>query len=120
VYAADDPINAADPRGSQAYTEYAQIDEKKSEEAAVIERHHLLPRQFREEFRRAGIKNIDDFTVELERDFHKILHGKGGGEAWFNSWNQQWKRFFIEKHYEPSVEEIFSMLDFLKTWFGMP
>ena len=69
---------------------------------------------------RAGIKNIDDYTVDLPRYFHQIIDGKGGGEAWFNGWNQQWERFFIAHNWNPSVAEIFGMMELLKLWFLLP
>jgi len=63
----------------------------------IIEKHHLLPRQFRETFQHPdrGL-NIDDYIVQMEREKHKIIHGKGGGEAWENSWNKHWERWIAD------------------------
>ena len=54
--------------------------------------HHLLPRQFRTFFARAGI-NIDDYTVQLDQGVHLVLHGRGGLYA--ESWNPLWARFIL-------------------------
>ncbi|MDA8215417.1 MAG: DUF2380 domain-containing protein [Nitrospiraceae bacterium] len=57
--------------------------------------HHLLPRQFGAYFKAAGLNiNEQKLLRDLDVEFHKIIHGKGGGEAWQNSWNMQWGRFF--------------------------
>ncbi|MBI4671689.1 MAG: DUF2380 domain-containing protein [Chloroflexi bacterium] len=83
-----------------------------------IERHHLLPRQFRDKFERAGL-DIEDYTVDLSFDLHKDIHGRGGGEAWINSWNRQWTRFFQANPY-PSASEILRQLTSMKLEFGIP
>jgi hypothetical protein len=83
-----------------------------------VERHHLLPRQFRPEFEAASL-DIEDYVVELPRDSHKDVHGRGGGDAWINSWNQQWKRFF-QRNPNASSEEILQQLESMKRGFGIP
>jgi len=62
------------------------------------ERHHLLSRQFKDFFDLAQIKNINDsrFMRTLDMELHKVIHGKGGGETYLNSWNMQWKNYFQE------------------------
>jgi len=63
---------------------------RKSGRNIRTERHHLLPKQFKEWFRRKGL-DIEKFKIDLEVGKHKAIHGKGGGEAWRNSWNMKWK-----------------------------
>ena len=82
------------------------------------ERHHLLPRQFKKEFERAGL-DIEDFVVPLPKEFHKRIHGKGGGAAWRNSWNMQWAQFF-DKNPNPSKADILWQLERVKKEFGIP
>jgi len=82
------------------------------------ERHHLLPRQFKREFERAGL-NIEDYVKELPRDFHKDVHGRGGGENWINSWNKQWDKFFRENP-NASAGKILEQLEKMKREFGIP
>ena len=89
-----------------------------SSSAVPIHTHHLLPRQFRGKFEQAGL-DIEDYTVELPRDFHEGIHGKGGGDAWINSWNQQWKRFF-DRNRNPSRDLILQQLEAMKQEFGIP
>ncbi len=82
------------------------------------ERHHLLPRQFRDRFAGAGL-DIEDYVQDLPRDFHKDVHGRGGGDAWINSWNKQWERFFDQRR-NPSAGEILQQLEKMKKDFGIP
>jgi len=36
--------------------------------------------------------NINDYTIELDRNVHKIIHGRGIGLK--QRWNAQWSKFF--------------------------
>ena len=69
--------------------------------------HHLLPRQFSAFFARAGI-NVDDFTVQMDRGVHMVLHGRGGSYA--ESWNPLWQRFLFQNPNANSAQ----MLEYLK------
>jgi RHS repeat-associated protein len=83
------------------------------------ENHHLLPNQFREQFKKAGI-DIDhpDVRMRLPRSVHKDIHGKGGGEAFENSWNKQWGRFF-DANPGPTAPEIEAQLEKMTEDFGL-
>ncbi len=75
----------------------------------TVEReHHLLPRQFIDKFRKAGL-DIEDYKVKVPEDFHKEIHGKGGGDWWENSWNPQWDQFFKDNP-NPTQDEILIQL----------
>jgi len=52
--------------------------------------HHLLPRQFQSFFESKGF-TIDDYTVQLDRNVHRIIHRQGIGAA--EGWNAQWADF---------------------------
>jgi hypothetical protein len=71
--------------------------------AGKVEVHHLLPRQFADKFRAAGLE-IEDFKIPLERGFHGGLH-RGKFEK---SWNGEWKAFFdrYERGRPPTDNEI--------------
>src|SRR6266550_1296115 len=74
--------------------------------------HHLLPRQFGAFFERAGIENIDDYTVQLDRGVHMVLHGRGGLYA--ESWNPAWRLFLLNNPNADSAQ----ILYYLKTLLG--
>ena len=74
--------------------------------------HHLLPRQFGAFFERAGIENIDDYTVQLDRGVHMVLHGRGGLYA--ESWNPAWRLFLLNNPNADSAQ----ILYYLKTLVG--
>jgi hypothetical protein len=84
--------------------------------SGIMETHHLLPRQFQRHFLRAGL-NIDDYTIGLDRNVHKIIHGKGARLK--DAWNAQWERFFAEN---PGAEanQILEHLEKLRRRFYLP
>jgi hypothetical protein len=43
------------------------------------ENHHLLPREFEDEFANAGL-DIEGFRQDIPYDVHKDIHGRGGGK----------------------------------------
>lgn len=63
--------------------------------------HHTMPQQFRDQFKKAGI-NIDDYTIQLEKDIHQKLHGS---EV---EWNKQWNDY-LSNNPNPSKSEILSL-----------
>jgi len=58
-----------------------------------LEPHHNLPRQFSDEFSRAGV-NVDDYVLYMPRNEHRLL--PNGLHTGSNHWNAQWRRFFDE------------------------
>ena len=79
-----------------------------AEFAKVIERHHLLPRQFAKHFRKAGIENIDDYVIELPRGLHRLTDYNGIHTGPRN-WNKRWKEFF-EENPNAKLEDVFKHL----------
>jgi len=87
----------------------------------AIERHHLLPREFEKGFSRAGIGNIDDFVIELDRARHRLkpngIHTNAGG-----NWNRRWRQFFEDfkaRGVNPGRDDIMSYLARLRSEFGI-
>ncbi len=85
--------------------------------AQPLERHHLLPRQFREYFEAAGL-NIDapEFVVELPRDVHRLK--PNGLHTGPENWNKLWGDFFIENP-NAGREAILAHLDWMMRRFGL-
>jgi RHS repeat-associated protein len=73
--------------------------------------HHLLPRQFQAFFRSRDL-GIDDYTVQLDRGVHSVLHGRGG--SYFGSWNGLWQGFIWNN---PSADQS-DVLGFLGMMLG--
>jgi hypothetical protein len=80
-----------------------------------IETHHLLPREFRAQFERAGL-NIEDYKLELSRSDHRLL--PEGLHTGSNNWNSQWRRFFQENP-SPTRDQILRALENMKRRFGI-
>jgi hypothetical protein len=57
--------------------------------------HHIFPQEFRDEFERMGI-DIDQFTIELPKGLHHLLHFYEG-TAWEAApFNDEWGMWFNE------------------------
>ncbi len=84
--------------------------------SAPIEVHHLLPRQFKGVFSKAGL-DIEDYTMDVSKSAHRLnpagLHTKSGGD-----WNGVWKSWLGEN---PSAtrDDILGQLETMKTDFGL-
>jgi RHS repeat-associated protein len=65
--------------------------QKSKAQNCPTEKHHLLPRQFEPQFNRVGL-DIEDYTVDLPRDQHRLL--PDGIHTGPDNWNAQWARFF--------------------------
>ncbi len=111
-------VQGAAAAGQQLGILLAKAEQPSASSSVPTERHHLLPKQFRDSFEQAGL-DIEDYTRDLPRDLHKDIHGRGGGEAWINSWNRQWVRFF-DQNRNPSADEILRQLEMMKEDFGIP
>jgi RHS repeat-associated protein len=83
--------------------------------ATRIERHHQLPRAFRQQFERAGL-DIEKFTVDLPVDAHRLK--PGGLHTGSDNWNKQWKGFF-EQNDNPTQQQILDQLDRMRREFGL-
>ncbi|WP_424831376.1 RHS repeat-associated core domain-containing protein [Ruegeria sp.] len=83
----------------------------------AIQRHHLLPQQFRKQFARLGI-NIDDFTVALGRSTHlRGVHGKGlNGLP--GKWNSRWADFF-SKNPSPTKSQVLEHMNKLRREYNL-
>jgi hypothetical protein len=65
----------------------------------------------------AGV-NIEEYVVEIPKDYHKALHGSGTGMA--GSWNDRWSRFFDKyKGNPPSPADIHAHLAQMMDDFGI-
>jgi len=84
--------------------------------AAPMEVHHLLPRQFKSVFAKAGL-DIDKYTMELSRDAHRLnpggLHTRAGGD-----WNGVWKKWIAENP-NASKDAVLGQLETMKGDFGL-
>jgi hypothetical protein len=88
------------------------------EAPAVIHRHHVLPQEFKAWFKRQGIKNIDDYTVEISAQTHlKGVHGRGLGNL-PGQWNRKWSDF-IRTNPNASPSEIFNQAEDMLKQYGL-
>jgi RHS repeat-associated protein len=73
-----------------------------------FEMHHIFPRQFKKDFKAAGI-NINKWLVRLERNVHKGIHPE---------WNRDWDAF-LNTGKQKSPEEIFAFALELMQKYGV-
>jgi hypothetical protein len=86
--------------------------------ACQLHMHHLLPREFRRQFARAGL-DIQKFRIPLLQGEHTGraggIHGGVSREA---SWNGHWDRFFRDT-VNPSAQQILDHLAQMRRQFGI-
>ena len=89
-----------------------------AEAVGAIDRHHQLPSQFIKNFERAGIKNIDDYIIQIDKAAHRLkpngLHTGKGAE----NWNGAWKEFFGNSP-NASKQQILDQLSKMRKDFGL-
>ena len=76
--------------------------------------HHIYPQQFRQEFERAGLDDIDNYTVTLYQFQHDVIHAEG--------WNRDWNAFFEEARHagvQPNVQDVHDWADHLRDKYGL-
>jgi hypothetical protein len=83
---------------------------------ALIERHHLLPLQYRKRFAEAGL-DIEEFVIYVQRGEHR-LKAYNGLHTGTNNWNKQWGMFF-KKYKKPKPEMILDQLQKMKSQYGL-
>jgi hypothetical protein len=83
----------------------------------VIEGHHQLPKQFRDQFRKVGL-NIEDYVIDLDKAAHRLkpggLHTGRGAENWNGAW-----RDFFRNNPNPSRQDIVKQLTSMRQSFGL-
>jgi hypothetical protein len=89
--------------------------EKTADLLDPIEKHHLLPKQFKLQFERAGL-DIEQFKLDMPRSAHRQrpngLHTGSGLERW----NENWRQFFLENPVA-TREQILTYLGSLRAKF---
>ncbi len=88
----------------------------KIDDVVKIEKHHLLPREFRAFFERAGL-NIEEYIMELPIKQHRLK--PGGLHTGTENWNKAWKEFF-SRFPNATRYEILSELSRLKMKYKLP
>jgi RHS repeat-associated protein len=101
-------LTAAGEEGKLLGDVVSQMTTKGTPKQPAMEEHHLLPRQFKERFERAGL-DIEEYKVKVPAEFHKDIHGRGGGDFWESSWNPTWEQFF-EDNPTPTQDQILVQL----------
>ncbi|UGU18131.1 DUF2380 domain-containing protein [Sinomicrobium kalidii] len=84
----------------------------------ALHKHHVLPQQFRKWFSSRGIKNIDDYAIEISQSTHlRGVHGRGFGKL-PGRWNKEWKEF-IKTNPNATPSEIFHKAEGMLKDFGL-
>jgi hypothetical protein len=86
-----------------------------AEGAGKVEQHHQLPRQFKNEFKKAGL-DIEDYKIPLDRNTHRL--NPDGLHTGSNNWNKQWADFFRDNS-NATKSEILDQLGKMQKEFGL-
>lgn len=61
---------------------------------------------------------INKFFVPIDSEIPKLIHGKGGGELFKQSWNKKWEEFFRDVK-NPSAGQILDHMGKMRKAFGI-
>jgi len=90
---------------------------KAAKAAEKCEKHHLLPRQFANNFKKVGL-NPDDYTMDLPAAQHRLTpDGIHTGPA-ADSWNGQWSQFF-QNNPNYTQQDVLNQLSSMQQQFGL-
>jgi RHS repeat-associated protein len=81
----------------------------------IIEKHHLLPQQFKKQFKKAGL-DIEKYKILLDKADHRLK--PGGLHTGANNWNKQWADFFKRKP-NATKDQILNQLNKMMKDFGL-
>ena len=80
-----------------------------------VETHHLLPKQFKHWFDKAGL-SIDDYTIKMNAGDHRFK--PKGIHTGSDNWNKQWQKFMAENP-KAGKQAILDQLEKMKKDFGI-
>jgi len=83
--------------------------------STAVEEHHLLPRQFKAQFDRAGL-DVERFTINLSKAEHRLK--PDGLHTGSDNWNANWKEFF-QLNPTANRQQILQQLVSMKNKFGI-
>jgi hypothetical protein len=97
----------------------AQAGEKLLAYSGKLADHHVMPRQFENFFKKAGI-NIDNYTVTLDHNITHLkgVHGAGNMGQMPGRWNQIWSEW-IGANPKATAKEIFQQAGKMMDDFGL-
>jgi hypothetical protein len=82
------------------------------------EEHHVFPQKFKEYFTNEAMGrkiDIDKYVLPIDREVHKITHGKGG---FFDDFNAQWADW-ITKNPNATEQQVFEQAGKMMDHFGL-
>ena len=85
------------------------------EKPIKIDQHHLLPKQFRIQFEKAGL-DIEEYKIPMDEASHRLR--PGGLHTGSDNWNKQWEVFF-EEFPDAEKAQILAQLNKMKTYHGL-
>jgi hypothetical protein len=83
----------------------------------VLEDMHLLPKQFKPQFRNAGLE-VDDYVIKMQRGRHRLKAYNGIHTTEGGNWNKVWREF-LKIHRNPTPDQCLDMLaEMCMSFFG--
>ena len=90
------------------------INETRGDLVGKDEEHHVFPQKYKNYFQSKGI-NIDEYVVRIDREEHKVAHGKGN---FFENWNSHWGKW-IEQNPNASSQSVFEQAGKMMDEYGL-
>ena len=100
---------------SKASPGLMKIVSKGAGKTGIIEQHHLLPQQFKNQFQKAGL-DIEKYKIPLDKADHRLK--PDGLHTGSNNWYKQWSNFFGQ-YPNATKPEILNQLDKMQKAAGL-
>lgn len=100
---------------SQAQSDIYTLPPEGAGKTGIIEQHHLLPQQFKNQFQKAGL-DIEKYKIPLDKADHRLK--PDGLHTGSNNWYKQWSNFFGQ-YPNATKPEILNQLDKMQKAAGL-
>jgi len=93
---------------------------RRADKTSIMESHHLLPVEYKQFFKSKGINiNSPEYQIRIDREVHKILHGKYVGGIQYMNWNKEWGKWIAKKGDAATASNVIQQMKTMMGRYGL-